>query len=50
MYTLCLMTKGNDDGYMRHQSAKNQRLTNSPNFIFKKFNSYQFDGRITMDF
>jgi hypothetical protein len=50
MDTLCLMTEGNDGGYMRHQCAKNQNLTNSPKMIifFKK--SYQFDGRITMDF
>jgi hypothetical protein len=36
MYTLCLMKGGNDGGYMTHQCAKNQSLTNVPQMIFLK--------------
>jgi hypothetical protein len=33
MYTLCLMNERNDGGYMTHQRAKNQSLTNAPKMI-----------------
>ncbi len=33
MYTLCPMKEGNDGGYMAHQCAKNQSLTNAPKMM-----------------
>jgi len=40
------MTEGNDGGYMRHQCAKNQSLTNSPKMINLKKNHINLMGEL----